>query len=125
VSGAVKSAANGKRRPAITVRTLESFGYTVLTASDGAEALSLYAARPAGIDVVITDMGMPFMDGPTLIPILRRLTPDIRIIGVSGVASNDRAIRTMQVGTDYFLRKPYASGTLLRALREILQDRKV
>jgi len=109
----------------ITMRTLESFGYTVLTASDGAEALSLYAARPAGIDVVITDMSMPFMDGPTLIQVLRRLTPEIPVIGVSGVASNERVIRTMQAGTDRFLRKPYTSGTLLRTLREVLQDKKV
>ena len=48
----------------ITRSTLETFGYTVLTASDGTEALALYADKKNEIAVVLTDMVMPFMDGP-------------------------------------------------------------
>ncbi len=56
----------------ITRGTLETFGYTVLTASDGTEALALYADKKNEIAVVLTDMVMPFMDGPATIRVLRK-----------------------------------------------------
>ena len=59
----------------ITRGTLETFGYTVLTASDGTEALALYADKKNEIAVVLTDMVMPFMDGPATIRALQRMNP--------------------------------------------------
>ena len=47
----------------IAMQTLQAFGYSVLTASDGAEAVAIYAQHRHEIDVVLTDMSMPFMDG--------------------------------------------------------------
>src|SRR6185503_11312484 len=69
----------------ITRGTLETFGYTVLTASDGTEALALYADKKNEIAVVLTDMVMPFMDGPATIRALLRMNPKVRIIAASGL----------------------------------------
>src|SRR5829696_269470 len=75
----------------ITRSTLETFGYTVLTASDGTEALALYADKKNEIAVVLTDMVMPFMDGPATIRALQRMNPKVRIIAASGLGAGQRA----------------------------------
>ena len=61
----------------ITRGTLETFGYNVLTASDGTEALAIYADKKNEIAVVLTDMVMPFMDGPATIRALQRMNPAV------------------------------------------------
>lgn len=63
------------------------------------------------------------MDGPSLIKVLRRLEPAVRIIGASGIASNAQVAQSRQAGVNHFLPKPYTAETLLRAIREILTDR--
>ena len=75
----------------ITRGTLETFGYKVLTANDGTEALAIYADKKNEIAVVLTDMIMPFMDGPATIRALQRMNPNIRIIAVSGLGTAQRA----------------------------------
>jgi CheY-like chemotaxis protein len=101
----------------ITASTLETFGYRVLTASDGTEALALFAENRNEISVVLTDMLMPFMDGPATIRALQRLDPEVRIIAASGL-SNQRPGELNGVKT--FLNKPYTAEKLLKALDEIL-----
>src|SRR5262249_28590528 len=63
----------------IARETLSTFGYQVLTAGDGTEALALFAQRSGEVRCVITDMMMPFMDGPATIRALRKLAPDLKI----------------------------------------------
>ena len=75
----------------ITRGTLETFGYKVVTASDGTEALAIYADRKNEIAVVLTDMVMPFMDGPATIRALQRMNPQVRIIAASGLGTGQRA----------------------------------
>jgi len=99
--------------------TLEAFSYRVLLAADGAEAVSIYTERGAGIDVVLTDMMMPVMDGPALAKALRQLDPDVRIIGASGL-SNGKGSQSTEAGVHHFLPKPYTAETLLKTLRLIL-----
>ncbi len=102
---------------AIASHTLEASGYRVLTAADGSEAVALYAKHQADIAVVLTDMMMPVMDGPTTVQVLRKLNPLVRIIGTSGlVADGDRA--TLR----HFLPKPYTAVTLLAAIRAALVE---
>ena len=60
----------------ITSQTLQAFGYRVLTATDGAEAVAIYAQHKNEIAVVLTDMMMPIMDGPATIRALMRINPD-------------------------------------------------
>lgn len=104
----------------ITRQTLEAWGYRVLLASDGAEAVTLYAAHQKEIAVILTDMMMPVMDGSSTIQVLIKMNPEIRIIAASGITTNDSLARTAGNGNTRFLSKPYTAQTLLRTLEEIL-----
>jgi PAS domain S-box-containing protein len=104
----------------ITNQTLQAFGYRVLTATDGADAMAVYAEHKNEIAVVITDMMMPLMDGSATIQALTRMNPAIKIIAVSGLNANSDA--TKEAGVKHFLTKPYTAGTLLKTLRAILAE---
>ena len=105
----------------ITRSTLETFGYTVLTASDGTEALALYADKKNEIAVVLTDMVMPFMDGPATIRALQRMNPRVRIIAASGLGAGQRAGEGALEGVSVFLTKPYTAEKLLKTLAQVLK----
>ncbi len=104
----------------ITKATLESFGYKVITASDGTEALALYAQQKDEIAAVITDMMMPFMDGPATIRALQKMNPQVRILAVSGAADNGYTATSSGSGKVFFLRKPHTAEKLLTSLRQVL-----
>jgi len=105
----------------ITRGTLETFGYKVLTANDGTEALALYADKKNEIAVVLTDMVMPFMDGPATIRALQRMNPDVRIIAASGLGAGQRGSEGALEGVAVFLNKPYTAEKLLKTLAEVLK----
>lgn len=106
----------------ITRLTLEAHGYRVVLASDGAEAVSIYASRSAEIAVVLTDLMMPEMDGLTAIRILRGMDPGVRIIAGSGFAADGIEARLASLGVPHFLPKPYTAHSLLGTLGEILNS---
>jgi PAS domain S-box-containing protein len=106
----------------ITRGTLETFGYKVLTASDGTEALALYADKKNEIAVVLTDMVMPFMDGPATIRALQRMNPAVRIIAASGLGAGQRAGEGAFEGVSVFLNKPYTAEKLLKTLAHVLKE---
>ena len=91
-------------------RTLERFGYRVLLAANGAEA------------IVLTDMAMPVMDGPSTVVALKVMNPKVRIIGSSGHASNDSMTKASTAGLKYFIPKPYTAEALLKILAEALRE---
>jgi len=99
----------------VTAATLTSFGYRVLTAADGSEGIALYAQNP-DIAVVLTDMLMPVLDGPTTIRALRKLNPHVRIIGMSGYTKQ----RMNETAPDLLLQKPFRAADLLNAVRSTL-----
>lgn len=101
----------------ITRRTLERFGYRVMLAADGSEALALYHTHRGAIDLVLTDMMMPVMDGPATIEALRSIDPKVRIVAASGLTIDGHAKHVKR-----FLPKPYRAETLLRALRDALAE---
>lgn len=102
----------------ITGETLKKFGYQILTAADGTEALALYAQNSAEIKVVLTDMAMPFMDGAATIRALRKINPNLPIIAASGLPPAD--IDSLNVNA--FLAKPYTAEKLLTTLSKILRE---
>ena len=106
----------------ITKVTLETFGYQVMLAVDGAEAVALYVAHCERIAVVLTDMMMPVMDGPAAIHALVKINPSIRIIAASGITANGSVAKAVGFGVKHFLPKPYTASTLLKTLRQVLQD---
>ncbi len=106
----------------ITRQTLETFGYRVMVACDGAEGVAVYAAHSAEIALVLTDMMMPVMDGLTMIHVLRRLKPDVCIVAASGLAANGSVAKAANAGVQHFLPKPYTASTLLNVLQTVLRD---
>jgi two-component system, cell cycle sensor histidine kinase and response regulator CckA len=105
----------------IARRTLEAFGYRVITATDGADAIAVYARRGNEIDVVLTDVVMPIMDGPATIRALRRMDSDVRIIAASGLGAHGGVARSVDEGVTHFLAKPYTAEDLLETLHRVLQ----
>ena len=106
----------------ITSETLQAFGYRVLAATDGADAVAVYAEHKNEIALVLTDMSMPIMDGPATIRALRRINPAVKIIAASGLAANGGAVKAPNGGIKHFLTKPYTAETLLTTLRKILDE---
>ncbi len=104
----------------ITRQILETYGYRVITAGNGGEALALYAERNGEIRVIITDMMMPYMDGAAMIRAIKKIDPKARIIASSGLAANEQASGAQGLGVDVFMAKPYKSDALLEALREVI-----
>jgi PAS domain S-box-containing protein len=106
----------------ITSQTLKTFGYRVLTATDGAEAVAIYMQHRNEISVVLTDMMMPVMDGAATIQAMRKINPAVKIIATSGLTANGDAVKASEIGIKHFLPKPYTAGTLLKTLRAILSN---
>jgi PAS domain S-box-containing protein len=102
--------------------TLERFGYRVMVASNGAEAVAMYAQHRSEISVVLTDMAMPIMDGPATIIALKAINPVVKIIGCSGLPSNRAAAKAVGAGVQHFVPKPYTAEALLETLRQILTE---
>jgi CheY-like chemotaxis protein len=99
---------------------LEGHGYRVLTAGDGTEALALYTQHREHIAVVVTDMAMPYLDGPATIRALQRMKPDIRVIAVSGINDTARLGKASTGKPIPFILKPFTTEKLLLALHEVL-----
>ncbi len=107
----------------ITRQMLESYGYRVLTAEEGAAALKIVEDNQHRIDLVLTDLMMPGMDGYALISALRKRNLNFPIIAASGLTSEDRTNRSKSAGADHFLAKPYAVNSMLTLIREALSSK--
>jgi two-component system cell cycle sensor histidine kinase/response regulator CckA len=105
----------------ITRATLEKFGYKVRTATDGTDALALYAQNGDEIALVLTDMAMPLMDGTATIRVLRKLNPNLKIIAASGLMNTEQTAELQTLNVNAFLSKPFTAEKLLTTLAEVLQ----
>ncbi len=107
---------------AFAARALASRGYKVHEASTGTEALELIDEIDDQIDLVISDVMMPEMDGPTLLKRLRETQPDLKIIFVSGYAE-DAFAKNLDEGDKFsFLPKPFSLKQLATAVKEVLDE---
>jgi len=100
----------------ITRETLETHGYRVVTAGDGREALALYARKRGEIDLVLTDLAMPNMDGAETIRALLSLDPSVEIVAMSGLMPDSDPCP----GVKASLAKPYTAEALLKCLQGLL-----
>ncbi|MBC1223808.1 response regulator, partial [Nostoc sp. UCD120] len=107
----------------VTQTWLEKNAYKVIVASDGIDAIALYTEYQQEISVVLVDMMMPNMDGPTTISVLKKINPEIKIIGVSGLASNHEMIKILGNSVKTLLSKPYTSSDLLRNLQMVINTK--
>jgi PAS domain S-box-containing protein len=104
----------------IAKNTLESHNYKVLTASNGIEAIALYAQEKDNIDMVLIDLMMPGMDGSTTILTLQRINPQVQIIAMSGLMVNWTNAQKTSLGIQEFLPKPFTALVLLSTLQFLL-----
>jgi two-component system cell cycle sensor histidine kinase/response regulator CckA len=101
-------------------RMLETRGYTVHEAGSGVEALDIMDELDGAVDIVVSDVVMPEMDGPTLLTELRKKYPDLKFIFVSGYAE-DAFARNLPADAKFgFLPKPFSLKQLAVAVREML-----
>jgi CheY-like chemotaxis protein len=94
--------------------SLESHGYTALTALSGREGVELFSRHRDTIRVVVLDLMMPDMDGPATLRALRAIDPDTRILATSGRPS------TVASEAQGFLSKPYDAESLVICVHDIL-----
>ncbi|RCS25261.1 response regulator [Phyllobacterium salinisoli] len=104
------------------VRALQSRGYTVHEASSGVEALEVLESLGGKVDIVVSDVVMPEMDGPTLLRELRKDHPDIKFIFVSGYAEDAFAKNLPEDAKFGFLPKPFSLKQLATAVKEMLES---
>jgi CheY-like chemotaxis protein len=104
----------------ITRQTLESFGYRMITAQNGAEAVACYAQERDQVAVILTDLSMPVMDGRATIYAMLKINPKVKIIAMSGMDESQSAIMSANVGIKHFIPKPYTAATLLKTLRAVI-----
>ncbi|KZL51265.1 hypothetical protein A2T98_03095 [Nodularia spumigena CENA596] len=105
----------------VTRTSLESHQYQTLIASDGIEAIALYAKYADKISAVLMDMMLPSLDGVTAIRTLQKINPQVKIIATSGLMSKTKLGEVMDTGTQTFLPKPYTVNELLLSLQQILK----
>jgi len=108
----------------LTQKILSSSGYNVLTANNGIEALDVAEKYSGEIDLVITDVMMPKMDGKELADTLHLLFPEMGIICVSGYADADVIAELRQKGIT-FLSKPYSPLQLAKVVRTVLTEKSL
>jgi len=102
-------------------RVLTSRGYVVHEASTGVEALEVYEELDGKVDLVVSDVVMPEMDGPTLLRELRKKQPDIKFVFVSGYAE-DAFAKNLPADAQFgFLPKPFTLKQLATIVKEMLE----
>ncbi len=106
---------------AVATSMLEMMGFTVVTASDGREALQVFREHEDDIVCVLLDLTMPRMDGGEAFRELRRIKPDVRVIMTSGYNEQEVTQRFVGKGLAGFLQKPFLYDALLASLREALE----
>lgn len=107
---------------AFAARALISRGYTVHEASTGAEALEVMAETGGKVDLVVSDVVMPEMDGPSLLRELRKTRPDLKIIFVSGYAEDAFKKNLPENEQFNFLPKPFSLKQLATTVKETLAE---
>ena len=101
-------------------RILQSRGYNVLAARHGGDALQMALAADQQIDLVVTDVVMPGMNGRQLVDALRARTPGVRVLYMSGYTDDDIVRRGLLTSNVAFLQKPFTGKSLGRRVRSVL-----
>jgi two-component system cell cycle sensor histidine kinase/response regulator CckA len=102
----------------VAERALTRHGYTVLTADNGEDALEILG-RGEAIDLLISDVVMPGMDGPTMVEEARKSRPDLKILFISGYAE-EQLRNSINVGNVSFLPKPFSVQELAAAAKRTM-----
>jgi len=106
---------------AVARQMLEYYGFRVLTAGDGQEALRVFRLHGREIVCVVLDLTMPHMDGEVTFRELRRIDPEVRVLLSSGYNQQDVTQRFVGKGLAGFIQKPYKGSRLVQRIRAILE----
>jgi DNA-binding response OmpR family regulator len=101
---------------------LKRYGYTVITASSGEEALAIYQKRIAEIDLVILDIGMPGMGGYKCLSKIIGINASAKVVVASGYSIESQVRETLDAGAARYIGKPYHMTDLLRKVRAVLDE---
>jgi PAS domain S-box-containing protein len=99
--------------------TLENYHYRVITAASGPEAVVRLAQKTDDVNLVITDIEMPFMDGFATIKALRKVKSNLKIVVATG-SKQEKAVDGHGLKTDAFIYKPFTTDQLLKTVHEVL-----
>jgi two-component system, cell cycle sensor histidine kinase and response regulator CckA len=108
----------------IAQSTLDQFGYTVLTARNGEEAVETYSRQGNQIDLVILDLGMPGMGGEKCLRELLRINPSVTVLIASGYAATQTVHNILEAGATGFMAKPYRLEDMLKKVRDLLDGER-
>ncbi|MEP7150144.1 MAG: response regulator [Nitrospira sp.] len=108
----------------LLTQVLTEYGYKLLEASNGQEALRLVAATREPIHIVVTDVVMPQMTGPALVERLRRQWPTLRVLFMSGYAEGTVLPTFLAEPGTGFIQKPFLPVELAKKLRDLLDPPK-
>ncbi|WP_457576125.1 hybrid sensor histidine kinase/response regulator [Desulfomarina sp.] len=106
----------------ISKAMLQDFGFEILTAHDGKEAVTVFRKHHRNIRFVLMDLTMPYMDGEEAYRELRRIDPGVKVIICSGYNEQDVSQKFVGKGLAGFLKKPYQIQELQKMIRHILED---
>ncbi|MEA5594940.1 ATP-binding protein [Rivularia sp. UHCC 0363] len=104
----------------ITKTTLETYGYRALVATDGFEAIALYAQHKHEIKTVLMDITMPLINSENAIYMLRKMNPQIQTIALSGFNCVSQRVIAIENGVQAFLPKPYTTERLLQTVHQVI-----
>ncbi|MEN8005712.1 MAG: PAS domain S-box protein [Candidatus Krumholzibacteriota bacterium] len=107
---------------AVAEQMLDRFGFSVLTAFDGREALRVFRENTDEIVCVLLDLTMPFMDGEETFREMRLLHPDVRVILCSGYNEQEAVLRFAGKGLAGFIQKPFSMAALKGKLMAVLKE---
>jgi two-component system cell cycle sensor histidine kinase/response regulator CckA len=105
-------------------QALLRFGYTVLTATTGEEALEIFSAKPDEIDLIVMDLGMPGMGGLKCLQTLLQIDPSVKVVIASGYSVNEQVKSAMGAGARGYVGKPYQLADLLNTVRVVLDKKE-
>jgi PAS domain S-box-containing protein len=106
----------------IARQVLETFGYQVFTAANGAEAVAICAQNSGRINVLLTDLRMPVMNGAAAIEAIRSIAPEIKIIVATAETVSDKTKNFIPSTAQAVLQKPYTPEKLLLTIHELLHE---
>ena len=104
----------------LTTEALERFGYTVLIATSGEDALDVFIDPANQVDLVVLDLGMPGMGGHRCLREIQQIDPMAKIVVVSGYSVDGQIKKTLESGAKGFIAKPYQLNDLLSTIRSVL-----
>lgn len=104
-------------------RLIKANGHDALTATDGVEALKI--VKETEVDLVLTDLRMPRMDGMTLLREIKALKPTMPVILLTAYASAETELESKKIGAYEYRSKPFNVDKLLDTINNALQERKI